>query len=309
VLHALAKDKFDRFQTAAEFRQDLEAAGAGEVPIRKSLAANDFNATLFGANPNTTARSEATMRQLAAQDGDRPVRTQTRPPVAWIWVGITAIAVILIAVVFWVVNLPPASISQGLSVKVPAVVGEKYDTAVPKLTDAKLVPSRIDEASTTVPQGQIISTDPTAGTKVSKGQEVKIYVSAGKNPTTVPSLNNLAEEAAKAAIKDRKLVYGKSSPEHSPTIPAGTVVRSEPAANTAAREGDTVNLFVSDGLINIPSVIGQDVAAAIGQLVALQLNPSTQPNAGCTGGKVTGQSVTGDNQPQHSPISITYCSG
>src|SRR5690606_8130478 len=47
VLHALSKDKFERFQTASDFRSDLEAAAKGEVPTRK-LPSSDFNATLFG---------------------------------------------------------------------------------------------------------------------------------------------------------------------------------------------------------------------------------------------------------------------
>jgi hypothetical protein len=32
------------------------------------------------------------------------------------------------------------------------------------------------------------------------------------------------------------------------------------------------------------------------------------PDSGCTGGKVSTQSLTGE-QPQHSTITITYCSG
>src|SRR5690606_6414803 len=36
VLHALAKDKFERFQSAAEFRADLDAAAAGEIPAPKT---------------------------------------------------------------------------------------------------------------------------------------------------------------------------------------------------------------------------------------------------------------------------------
>jgi serine/threonine protein kinase len=95
VLHALAKDKFERFQTAAEFRQDLEDASAGGVPPRKPPV-SDFNATLFGVNPTATAGSEAALRQLSAPD-DRAVRTQSRPPVAWIWVGIMTLAVILVS--------------------------------------------------------------------------------------------------------------------------------------------------------------------------------------------------------------------
>ncbi|HXR43972.1 MAG TPA: protein kinase, partial [Pseudolysinimonas sp.] len=50
VMHALAKDRAERFQTASDFRRDLEIALAGKVPDR-SPAADDFNATLFGVNP------------------------------------------------------------------------------------------------------------------------------------------------------------------------------------------------------------------------------------------------------------------
>jgi serine/threonine-protein kinase len=308
VLHALAKDKFERFQTAAEFRQDLETAAAGAVPPRKP-AAGDFNATLFGVNPSATAGSEATLRQLAPRVDERAVRTQSRPPVAWIWVGIASLAVILVAVVFWVVNLPPSTIGDGLSVKVPNVVGEQYDAGATKLTDLKLVPSRLTVPSDTVAKGSIISTDPGAGSRVGRNQSVKVYVSDGKNPTTVPSVNNLSEDQAKAALLERKLVYGKTSQEHSATLGAGVVIRSEPEANAAAHEGDIVNLIVSDGLINIPSVVSQPIADANSQLAPLQLTIKTVPDSGCSGGKVTAQSLTGDNQPQHATISITYCSG
>jgi len=307
VLHALAKDKFERFQTAAEFRQDLETAAAGAVPPRKP-AANDFNATLFGANPSTTAGSEAALRQLAPRNDERAVRTQSRPPVAWIWVGIASLAVILIAVVFWVTNLPPSTIGDGLSVRVPNIVGEQYDAGATKLTDLKLVPSRLTLPSDTVAKGTIISTDPEAGAKVGRNQTVKVYVSDGKNPTTIPTLNNLSEVQAKAALVDRKLVYGKTTQEHSAILAAGVVIRSEPEANTAAHEGDVVNLVISDGLIAIPSVVGQDIADANSQLAPLQLTINTVPDPGCTGNKVTSQSLVGENQPQHSTISITYCS-
>ena len=34
VLHAMAKDRFERFQTASEFRDDVSAAASGQVPGR-----------------------------------------------------------------------------------------------------------------------------------------------------------------------------------------------------------------------------------------------------------------------------------
>jgi serine/threonine-protein kinase len=125
----------------------------------------------------------------------------------------------------------------------------------------------------------------------------------------VPSLVNLTEDAAVAAIKARNLVYGTSTPAHSPTVPAGTVIDSEPASGSAAREGDTVNLTVSDGLIDIPSVVGQDVATANTTLSGLQLQINAVQDPSCGGGKVTSQSLTGPNQPQRSDITIRYCSG
>ncbi len=307
VLHALAKDKFERFQTAAEFRQDLEDAGAGGVPPRKSPV-NDFNSTLFGVSPSATAGSDATLRQLSGPNDERGVRTQNRPPVAWIWVGITTLAVILIAVVIWVVSLPPALIVNNLSVRVPSVNGQLYDTGVASVKKLGIKTSRLDQASSTVPTGHIISTDPAGGQKISKDTTVVVYVSSGKTPTTVPSLSNLTVEAATAALVARKLTVGTNTPEHSSTIASGTVIRSEPAASTPAKEGDVVNLFISDGLIEIPSVVNADIGDANLTLRKLQLSINALPDSGCTGSKVKAQSIVGV-QPQGSQITITYCSG
>ena len=307
VLHALAKDKFQRFQTAAEFRQDLEDASAGGVPPRKPPV-SDFNSTLFGANPSATAESEAALRQLAAPNDERRARTQNRPPVAWIWVGITALAVILIAVVFWVVNLPPATIGNNLSVKVPSVNGQLYDQGAAKLKEAGLKTTKLDQSSSSVETGHIVGTDPSAGAKVAKNSTVLVTVSSGKTPTSIPSLSNLTVEAAKTALGARKLAMGTNTPENSATITAGTVIRSEPAASTAAREGDVVNLFISTGLVTIPSVVGADIGDANTQLGVLQLTINPVADSTCTGSNVKSQSLTGD-QPQRSTITLTYCSG
>ncbi|HQB45369.1 MAG TPA: protein kinase, partial [Polyangiaceae bacterium] len=105
VLRSLAKDRFERYQSASDFRQDVETAAAGEVPARKQVATNDFNATLFGVNPSSVAGSEATMRQLTVDSDERLVRTQSRPPVAWIWAGIASMIVIIVAVIFWTFSL------------------------------------------------------------------------------------------------------------------------------------------------------------------------------------------------------------
>jgi len=310
VLHSLSKDKFERFQTAAEFRADVETAGAGEVPTRR-LPAADFNSTLFGVNPTATAGSEAALRQLSADHDERIVRTQARPPVAWIWAGVTLMAAILAAVVIWVVNLPtePDGFGGNLSVSVPDIVGATYESGEATLADLDLVPSKLGQASDTVPEGMIISTDPEADVKVGANQVVKVYVSLGKNPTTVPRLDQMTEEAAKAAITARKLVYGASTLAYSPNVPAGTVINSDPASGENVREGDTVDLVVSNGLVQLPSVVGQPINTAITTLTTLQLSITPVQDPGCTGSAVTAQSLPAGDQPQKSAITLPYCSG
>lgn len=313
VLRALAKDRFERYQSASEFRDDVEAAAAGSVPARKQVAVSDFNATLFGVNPSSVAGSEATLRQLTVDEDERIVRTQNRPPVAWIWAGIASMVVIIVAVVFWTFNLSPTQLAPNVSTKVPDVVGQLFDDASKTLDENKLTVQRFDEPSTTVAEGAVIRTDPEAGTTVSPDFAVKVYVSSGKVSVAVPDVARMSEADAIAALKSAKLTYGTSSTTYSPDLAQGFVISSDPPAgvgigNKKVHEGDTVNLVVSNGLVSVPDVTGQPIAAANSALAPLQLTVKVTVDTGCTGGTVAAQSIVGD-QPQKSTITLRYCGG
>lgn len=316
VLRALAKDRFGRYQSAADFRQEVEAAAAGEVPARKQLAVNEFNATLFGVNPSSVAGSEATMRQLTVDADDRVARTQNRPPVAWIWAGIASMVVIIAAVIFWTFSLVPAQIGTNTSVKVPDIVGQAWADGDQALTDADLKSQKFSETSTTVPEGAIIRTDPPGGTSVNLGLQIKVWVSLGETPVTVPDVSNMMEADAIAVIQAMTLLYGSTTQEYSPSVKAGVVTRSDPAGGaerrtdgSIIREGDTVNLFVSNGLVQVPDVTGQPLAQANNTLAGvLQLVVKTTVVLTCSGTTVASQSIVGDN-PQNSEITLTVCGG
>jgi len=315
VLRSLTKDRFGRYQSAGEFRTDVEAAAAGEVPARKQLASNDFNATLFGVDPSAVAGSEATLRQLTVDTDERLVRTQNRPPVAWIWAGIASMVVIVAAVIFWTFNLAPAQLTANVAVSVPDVIGQSYEDGSALLLDSDLVPQRLTEVSDTVPEGAIIRTDPVAGITVSPGFEVKVYVSLGETPVTIPDVANMAEADAIAALTARGLVYGSTTQAYSGTVRQGIVIDSDPAGGsdrlpdgTIIRAGHEVNLVVSNGLVSVPDVTGKSIAEASALLSAIGLNPTVQVDQGCGGGIVAAQSIIGD-QPQKSPITLRYCGG
>lgn len=309
ALHALEKDKFGRYQSAAEFRTALEAAASGEVPATKKIPKDDFNATLFGTNPASRAGSEATLRQLSNSADDRVVRTQSRPPVAWLWAGVTIMAVILAGVMFWVLNLQPTQLGGTLAVAVPNVVGQTYESGAQKITDLELIPTRLSEPSDDAPEGSIIRIDPVAGTNVGKGYTVKVWVSTGQTLLSIPTLLNMTEESAIKALQDAGFDYGSTTTTHSTSVPTGIVVGTSPEGGTTARKGAVVSLVVSDGLIEIPAVVGKSIADANRALLPLGVNINLNPDNGCSGNAVTAQSLAPGPQPQKSSITLTYCTG
>lgn len=315
VMRSLAKDRVERYQTAADFRGDLEIALSGKVPDRGPVA-DDFNSTLFGVNPNSSAASEATLRRLAEDSDDRVPRTQTRPPVAWLWGGIALLVVIIVAAGFWIVNLSPTDIvGQNVAVEVPDIVGQTYEEGGNKLLELGLVPVKVDVSNEDQPIGTILAVDPEVGTKLGPGQEVRVSVSTGPPRIALVGLTFKTEAEAKSIIEGLKLVYGETSLAYSPNVPKDQVIGIQLPPDdtliTAAQQvtkGSTVNLVVSNGLVQIPDLSGQAVTQAQATLTGsdLQLTVQLVPDNGCSGQNVTSQSLAGD-QPQRSTVVLTYC--
>jgi serine/threonine-protein kinase len=308
VLRSLVKDRFERFQSAAEFRTALQAAVSGEVPGRAAIAPTEFNATLFGVNPTAVAGSEVAMRQLSAEVDERATRTQNRPPVAWIWVGIISMIAIIAAVVYWIFTLQPANFEDTVAVQVPDVIGQNYDSAADLLEGMNLVPQRFEETHETIAQGLVISTDPAAGTSVAHEQIVRVTVSAGPTKVNVPDVARLDEASARATLEGAGLVVGTVTASDSPDVPAGAVMGTDPAANVAGGvpKGSTVNLLVSNGQVTVPDLTGQPLQAASSTLQSLGLTAKTQLDPGCSGGAVAAQSVMGA-VAQRSEVQIRAC--
>ena len=318
VMHALAKDRSDRFQTATDFKADLDVAITGKVPDRIPGSDDGFTAALFGVNPNSTGASEATLRRLA-DDTERAPRTQNRPPVAWIWGGILIMAVILVATLVWVFTLAPQQlVGVNAAVQVPNVTGQTFKAGGQKLLDAGLKVTRLDASSDKIPADQIISLSPTAGTRVSLGYVVDVTVSSGPAQVTLTGQIYKSEADAKAAIAAAGLVYGSTTTDFSATVPAGQVIGVEvPGSSTPTggfvqvTRGSTVNLYVSNGNVQAPDVRGQPVQSASSTLSASTLGLTVQLNAvsTCTGNKVTSQVPGPGTVPQKSSVTLTYCAG
>jgi serine/threonine-protein kinase len=317
VMRALAKNKDERFQSASDFRADLDIAATGKVPDRVP-AADDFNATLFGVSPNSTAASSATLRRLAEDGNDTAPRTQSRPPVAWIWGGIAVMAVIVVAALVWVFSLTPQNlVGAGAQALVPNVIGLEKGAAEKKLEKADLKVNEVMQSSDKVDTDHVISVTPEAGTKVVPGQQVEVVISTGPATVTLPGLIYKSQNDAQAAIKAVGLVVGEIRSQDSPSVAKGAVVGVQidgieglQTTSVQVPKGKKVNLIVSTGTVDVPDQRGQSFTAARNLLSGpdYQLQVKLVADGSCAGGNVTAQSAIGE-VPQKSAVTITYCSG
>jgi serine/threonine-protein kinase len=309
VARALTKDRFERYQTVAEFRHDLEEAAAGRVPKHKEH--DEFAETLFGAPPATVSGPEAAFRQLA--EDQTMTRTQRRPPVIWIWAGIAVMAVVIVAVLAWVLRLAPSTTMPETSREVPNLAGQTLDKATAELDDMKLKWTQATESSATYSEGQVIRTDPGAGIVVATGDTITVYVSSGKKTVTVPDVHNMTLDAAKQAIEAAGLTVGPVTTDPSPDVAANVVMSTDPGPNSTAHEGDPISLTISSGKVTLRDLTGQTIQAATGILEEAGLTANPKPDNTCPQDSgaplVHTQSVAPGDVPQGTTVELTYCSG
>ncbi|MBB5643064.1 Stk1 family PASTA domain-containing Ser/Thr kinase [Cryobacterium roopkundense] len=310
VAHALAKDRFSRYQSAVEFRNDVDTAGEGHIPTDRS--SDEAGGGLFGSAPTLESGSVLAIKQLS--EDQTMVRTQRRPPVIWVWAGIVAVVVIVVSVMFWVYTLTPSTEIPDNSRRIPVLTGQTYDQAQNTLLDLDLAATKAEETSATVPADEVIRTVPPAGTVVQPAEVIKVYVSTGAVPVAVPDVVNLSIADAQAAIEAAGLVSGSVTRENSPTVAADVVMSTDPEAQAAEVAGVTVNYIVSSGLVTLSDMTGQSLSAAT-DLVGgetLRLVATPDPDYTCEqapGSPVTNQSLAPGDVPQNTEISLTYCAG
>jgi len=310
VMHALAKDRFQRYQTAAAFHHDLDSATAGKVPVHDKRDA--FAETLFGAPTGAIATTEAALRQLS---DDRSVtRTQSRPPVVWIWVGIMCVAVILITLLLWVFNQTHTSELAGFSRKVPSVAGLSVDAATAKLKASDLKASVTEEPSASVGNGKVIRTDPGSGIVAAKGDTITLFVSSGTKMVDIPDVDGKTLPDAQKALTAAGFTLGDVTSQDSPTAKANTVISTDPGDDGQAHEGAKINFVVSTGTVSLTDLTGQSVQAATSLLQdpKTMLNLDAEPDSTCAtqpGAPIDHQDPAPGEVPQGTTVKVTYCVG
>lgn len=133
-------------------------------------------------------------------------------------------------------------------VVVPDVTGLDATAAANKLADAGLEPEIDMERKSAGQMGpdQVAMQRPLPADSVKRGHIVRLWLSAGATTVPVPDLVGQDSTEASTHVKEAGLEIGFM--EWSPSKhPAGTVIRSEPAAGRLLARGTAIKIVISQG--------------------------------------------------------------
>ena len=231
--------------------------------------------------------------------------TKKRPPWLWIIIGIVVVIVIIVVVVL---------ATGGGKVTVPTLAGLTAAEATQKLTDASLTVGTTSlRTQAGVPDGTVIESSPTAGTKVAKDSAVDLII-AGSDKVKVPDLKGMQEAQAGAELQKVGLTVGNVTRNANDTVPAGQVGAQSPAAGTDVAKGSAVAITVSTGKANatVPDLSGRTKEQATRALDDAKLTGEYIESFSETvpAGQVVGQAPpAGSEMPVGSVVTVNLSSG
>jgi serine/threonine-protein kinase len=129
-------------------------------------------------------------------------------------------------------------------VAVPEVVGYMQANAEEELQQAGFQVSVTEEASSEVPEGEVIRQSPLANQKALEGSTVTIWVSTGPSTVEVPDVRTELEEDAKGILTDSGLNYTVIYQDASDPTEVGRVMDQVPLPGAVVDAGYNVRIFV-----------------------------------------------------------------
>jgi eukaryotic-like serine/threonine-protein kinase len=136
-------------------------------------------------------------------------------------------------------------VSQGPEqVTVPDVTGLSQGSAEAPPRDAHLEVSVEEQESDTVPDGDVISQSPSAGTDVGRQSTVTITVSTGKAQVSVPDVVGLKEAKASSALSRAGLAAARQEREVTDPAQDGVVLEQRPGSGAQVDKGSQVVIVV-----------------------------------------------------------------
>ncbi|MDI1453803.1 Stk1 family PASTA domain-containing Ser/Thr kinase [Streptomyces sp. ATE26] len=263
-----------------ELRPDDAAALLGQVlRARAGLSAGQLDAVppqaLTAEHDNAGDRTSVIPRSLTVprplpvneDEGPADVRHTSRlqsPPVPArrrpLRPGRGLAALVAAVLVFLGVGAGVWYINSGQFTKVPPLLAKTEEQATARLKESGLHVKEVKrEFNDTVKNGTVVSSDPTAGSRIRGNGSVTLVISRGPRIVKVPDLRGVPLAEARSRLKSAGLEPGMVSRDFSDSVARGSVVGTDPETGTARHAGSAIALLVSKGSpVDVPDVTGED---------------------------------------------------
>ena len=332
VLKALAKNRDDRYRSAAEMLSDLQRVARGMdvgAPPADSWATEVLpSAGLVGARaavpaatstvsaPAAGASSTSTSLPAVSSDGDAASKAATaRKRRTAIIMTLVVIALLLIGGSVWALSRSAATPE---AVSVPNVVGLSQADAKSQIEavglEWELNPEKV--ASDTVDKDAVASTDPAGGTQAEKGSTVRVTISSGPDSVTLPdNLVGMSPDEARQAVEALGLKWEvNSSKVASDTVAEGKVAQTNPSPGSKVKAGQTITAYLSSGSdqVEVPDLVGmsQDQARSALKAVGLELGNVTTVDSDKDKDRIVSQDPeTGSKVKKGTTIAVSISTG
>ena len=332
VLKALAKNRDDRYRSAAEMLSDLQRVARGMdvgAPPADSWATEVLpSAGLVGARaavpaatstvsaPAAGVSSTSTSLPAVSSDGDAASKAAAaRKRRTAIIMTLVVIALLLIGGSVWALSRSAATPE---AVSVPNVVGLSQADAKSQIEAAglewELNPEKV--ASDTVEKDSVASTDPAGGTQAEKGSTVRVTISSGPDSVTLPdNLVGMSPDDARQAVEALGLKWEvNSSKVASDTVAEGKVAQTNPSPGSKVKAGQTITAYLSSGSdqVEVPDLVGmsQDQARSALKAVGLELGNVTTVDSDKDKDRIVSQDPeTGAKVKKGTTIAVSISTG
>jgi beta-lactam-binding protein with PASTA domain/tRNA A-37 threonylcarbamoyl transferase component Bud32 len=315
VMKAMAKSPADRYATAEEFRADLLRFVDGR-PVEAGDVATTTTTTMGALGATEAVMMTGSTRAIPVGGGGGGDMSQAeadrRRRLRRVWVLLVVLLIVLAVIAVLLVR----SLTSTQHETVPSVAGQTVAAATQTLQSENLsVGSTSRVTSGTITKGEVIATDPKAGSKVAKNGHVDLVVSAGKTVTTVtvPPVVGQQFTAAGETLTNAGLSF---KPKYvTSNKPPGQVIAQSPAGGASTPSTTVVKLTVSSSqsTISVPNVVGFSQTNAGSTITSNNLTVGSQTSScsqSVATGNIASQSPAASTQVQSgTPINLVVSNG
>lgn len=133
-------------------------------------------------------------------------------------------------------------------INVPGVAGYSESEAYSKLTDAGFDNLGTEyEYNSSVPQGNVIRTEPEEGASAKADDLIKIYLSRGPELANVPDVRGKGEAEAREELTNAGLVVTVSDSQYNEDVGEGLVINQSIVGGKNVERGTSISIVVSLG--------------------------------------------------------------